>query len=351
MRTSKCTSCNNTVFFENVRCMKCKSALAFDPVSVSIVALKPGRKIDGAHTYNIVDRPSRDPVRYCTNYTHGVCNWVTSAKDSSGFCRACDLNRTIPNLDTNENLQAWNTFERAKKRLIFTFLRFGLPFDTLSGASTPLMFDFKEDAVTGHLNGLITVDVDEADDIERERQRRQFDEPFRTLLGHLRHESGHYFWSFLAASPSDLEEFRSVFGDERQDYTDSLDRHYERGAKVDWEKEYVSAYAASHPWEDWAETWAHYLHMVDALETAESIGMEPRAVGLNFGMPWPFRASDIYRDVSFSSIMERWIGLSIAMNSLNRSIGHNDFYPVVLPPATYTKFEFVQKFIRDLASR
>ena len=331
--------------------MKCKSPLAFDPESMSVVALKPIQKKGSAHTFDIIDRPSRKPVRYCNNFTHGVCNWVMSADDPSGFCRACELNRTIPNLDNDENLLAWKTFESAKKRLIFTFLRFGLPFDTQSGASTPISFDFKEDAVTGHLNGLITVDVDEADDIERERQRRQFDEPFRTLLGHLRHESGHYFWSFLAASDADLAEFRKDFGDEREDYSTALDRHYATGVKIGWEKEYVSAYASSHPWEDWAETWAHYLHMVDALETAESIGMEPRAVGLNFGMPWPFRASDIYRDVGFLTLMERWINLSIAMNSLNRSIGHNDFYPVVLPAAAYSKFEFVQKFIRDLSSR
>jgi hypothetical protein len=92
------------------------------------------------------------------------------------------------------------------------------------------------------------------------------------LLGHFRHEVGHYFWDRLVATdPHQLEEFRVLFGDDRQDYGEALKRHYDEGAPANWQDTYISMYATMHPWEDFAETWAHYLHIVDTLETAGAL--------------------------------------------------------------------------------
>ena len=186
-------------------------------------------------------------------------------------------------------------------------------------------------ATTGHLDGVITIDVMEADAVERERQRLQFGEPYRSLLGHLRHESGHFYWKVLVAEAGKQDAFRALFGDERKDYGAALARHHAEGPPPDWSANHVSAYASSHPWEDWAETWAHYLHMVSAVDTAEAEGMEPRASGLIFGAAWPFKSYDVYREETFDALIERWIPLSIALNNMSRGMGHDDFYPFVIP--------------------
>src|SRR5437868_9942335 len=130
--------------------------------------------------------------------------------------------------------------------------------------------------MTGHKDGIVTMKVEEADDVTRVRVRTQMREPYRTLLGHFRHETGHYYWDRLIANSDWLEPFRGLFGDERASYAEALDRHYQQGAPLDWQPQYVSAYATMHPWEDWAETWAHYLHMMDAVDTALGFGMSAR---------------------------------------------------------------------------
>jgi hypothetical protein len=198
--------------------------------------------------------------------------------------RACQLNRTIPHLETPGNLLRWQRLEAAKHRLVYGLLRFGLPLT--SRAEDPqagLAFDFLADsgpafrenaqAMTGHSQGLITINIAEADDAERERHRQDMAEPYRTLLGHFRHEIGHYYWERLVRGGTWLEPFRALFGDERQDYGAGLERHYAAGPRPDWSQRFVSAYAGMHPWEDWAETWAHYLHIVDTLETANAFGL------------------------------------------------------------------------------
>ena len=237
--------------------------------------------------------------------------------------------------------------EIAKKRLVYSILRFGLP---LRAATTPpgqLTFDFARNTTTGHLDGVISVNIMETDAVERERMRQHFGEPYRTLLGHLRHESGHFYWSMLVEQGAHIDAFRALFGNERQSYPEAIRRHHGVGPPADWQKKYVSAYAASHPWEDWAETWAHYLHMTEAVDTAESAGMEPRAAGLIFGSMWPFKRSDIYREETFQSLIDRWIPLTIAMNRLTRSMGHNDFYPFVISAAASQKLAFVHKVVRQ----
>lgn len=347
MKTYACAHCRNKVYFENVRCLRCVHALGFDPDRKEIATLKPV----GEGVFVCLGDEGSPPARYCANRAHGVCNWLTRSGGGTSLCVACTMNRTIPNLSEPGSLQAWRELERAKKRLVYSLLRFGLPVDATAAGKGRLAFDFVRDATTGHMGGVITIDIIEADAVERERQRQHFDEPYRSLLGHLRHESGHFYWMVLVEAAGLLEPCRALFGDERQDYGQALERHHGQGPPPDWQARHVSAYASAHPWEDWAETFAHYIHMVDALDTAEAEGMEPRAAGLKLGSLWPFRSYDIYRDESFGELMARWIPLTLALNSMSRSIGNADFYPFVIPAAAYDKLAFVHRVIREGTDR
>ena len=338
------------MFFANVACEKCGFALGFLPEKLTMLALVPPNGTNGAGQANMQAASGRqDHWRFCENATYGACNWLLPADDASPLCQACRLNDIIPDLSDPDNLNAWQRFERAKKRLIYSLLRFGLPFDASDAGA--LTFNLGHDTMTGHLDGRISVDIMEADAVERERRRQHFDEPFRTMLGHLRHESGHFYWNVLIDAASRHDDFRQLFGDERADYGEALQQHHDAGPPVGWQDAYVSAYASSHPWEDWAETWAHYLHMVDALETAEVMGIEPRSAGLKRAAARPLEARDVYAEKTFDVLRDRWLPLTIALNALNRSMGHDDFYPFIIPPVGYEKLAFVHSAIRARSVR
>ncbi len=345
MKHFACTNCEARIFFANVACLNCGLKVGFDADRISMLALQP--VAPGSDIFNGAQDNGQGLFRYCANFNHDACNWLVGEGRDGELCKACALNAMIPNLTEPGNLEAWRELERAKKRLIYSLLRFGLPLDASGIGKGRLTFNFVHDSMTGHLDGVITINVMEADAVERERQRQHFDEPYRTLLGHLRHESGHFYWSVLVEGSHRLEEFRSLFGDERQDYSAALARHHADGPVNDWQSHYVSSYASSHPWEDWAETWAHYVHMVDAVETAETEGIEPRAAGIRFGANWPFQPYDAYQTDDFNGLRERWIPLTIALNRLNRSMGHSDFYAFVIPAAAYEKLEFVHRTIKE----
>jgi hypothetical protein len=342
MKNFRCTRCGNTIYFENVQCLACGSDIGFDPSTLTMTALVPG---SGPGRFRAFDVTQSTEVKYCANARHAACNWLASA-DGNGLCRACDLNRTIPNLAESGSLDAWRDLERAKKRLVYSLMRFGLPLGETSEGVGRLAFDFVRDATTGHQDGVITIDVLEADSVERERQRQLFGEPYRALLGHLRHESGHFYWMVLIEQAGRLDEFRALFGDERDDYGAALARHHAEGPRPEWQASFVSSYASAHPWEDWAETWAHYLHIVDAVDTADAEGMEPRSQRLDRGALWPYQSADVYRDETFAALMSRWVPLSTALNSLSRCMGHGDFYPFVLPGPAYDKLGYVHQAIR-----
>jgi hypothetical protein len=221
-----------------------------------------------------------------------------------------------------------------------------------------LTFEFLADpesggpkVLTGHANGVITINIAEADDAERERRRTLMGEPYRTLLGHMRHESGHYFWDrFIAGSP-EIDEFRSLFGDERADYNTALGNYYAR-AHVGWQDGFVSAYATAHPWEDWAETWAHYLHMVDTLETAAACGLslKPRRSDEPTLPEAPYPVSP--QPAAFERLIDSWFPLTYMLNNLNRGLGLCDAYPFVLSPAVIAKLKFADDVVgRTKAAR
>ncbi|HEX2943164.1 MAG TPA: putative zinc-binding metallopeptidase, partial [Rhodopila sp.] len=204
--------------------------------------------------------------------------------------------------------------------------------------------------MTGHDNGLITIALIEADDAERERRRAQMQEPYRSLLGHFRHEVGHYFWDVLVRDGDKLDAFRAMFGDDRQDYGAALQRHYENGPPADWQAQYVSQYASTHPWEDWAETWAHYLHIVDTLEMAAAFGIRVRPRLVKEETLTAEIDLDPYRgDASMQQIIDAWLPLTFAINSLNRAMGQPDLYPFMLSAAVVAKLDFVHRLVHGRA--
>ncbi|HEX2547891.1 MAG TPA: putative zinc-binding peptidase, partial [Ramlibacter sp.] len=278
MRTFHCQKCGQPLFFENVQCLACQSKVAFLPDRLYLAAIEevPGKQDVWRKILTRAPRkPSRE-YRLCSNHTaHQACNFTVPADDPNPLCVSCRLTRVLPNLAKPENRQRWYRIETAKRRLFYTLARLGLlSTDPRGGESDGPVFEFLEDlpgqqVMTGHANGLITINVAEADDDERVARRVAMHEPYRTLLGHFRHEIGHYYWDVLIRDGGRVESFREVFGDESIDYSEALQRHYESGGMpAGWQDHHVSAYATCHPWEDWAETWAHYLHMTDLLETA-----------------------------------------------------------------------------------
>jgi hypothetical protein len=287
--------------------------------------------------------------RRCSNYDlENICNWAVTSDDPNPLCLSCRLTKVIPDLSLSGNKEAWYRMEVAKRRLVYSLLSLDLPVEPKgSDSDRGLVFEFLADvpgsgpALTGHDNGVITINLAEADDAQREHRRSQLHEPYRTLLGHFRHEIGHYYWDRLIDGSDRLEAFRNLFGDERMDYSEALQRHYGNGARSDWQQSFVSAYASSHPWEDWAESWAHYLHMLDALETASACGLslKPRRADE------PSMKTDV-RGIphgSFDRMIGDWFPLTYVLNNLNRSLGLADGYPFVLSAAAVDKLRFVHE--------
>ena len=348
MKLFECQSCGQLLYFENTVCVRCGHALGYLAGQAQLSALEPsgdGRFQalgDTDHLY-----------RACANAEHGACNWMVPAESDEAYCRACRLNRTVPNLSHPERLELWRPLEAAKRRLIYSLLRLGLPVQSKEDdPDTGLAFDFlsaedsEEPVMTGHADGVITIDLAEADPVARERMRTDMTESYRTLLGHFRHEIGHYYWALLVAPSGWLEPYRQLFGDDREDYAEALKRHYESGPNPDWRNSYISAYAASHSWEDFAESWAHYLHIVDTLETAQSFGLTIRSrAGTDpiLSMEIEF---DPYRVADFDMLVEAWVPLTAAVNSLNASMGQPDLYPFVLASDVIGKLRFIHNLVR-----
>jgi hypothetical protein len=354
VRIFHCDHCRQLLFFENVQCVKCGHALAYLPDLGVIGSLEPAGEAPGGEGLwrSPIPRAAGRAYKLCENYSaHNICNWAVPADDPHSLCVSCRLTRVIPDLSKPAHKPAWYKLEVAKRRLVYTLAELKLPLRSRSDdPERGLAFEFLADpedpaeprVLTGHAAGVITVNVAEADDPEREKRRVQLHEPYRTLLGHFRHEVGHYYWERLIRDyPSRLEDFRSALGDERADYAAAVKRHYDSGAPADWQAQYISAYATMHPWEDWAETWAHYLHMIDALETAAACGgrlRPPKA-----GDPALRQVPDPLGDepVSFDELMESWFPLTYMLNNLNRGLGQADAYPFVISVPVVEKLRFV----------
>jgi len=350
------------VFFENHQCLTCNHPLGFLPDVLELSAFEPAAD-DQWHACS----PGAEGrvYRHCANgQNHQMCNWMVAEDDQNPLCIACRLNEVIPNLAEAKNLARWTKLELAKRRCLYTFLKLGLPVESAPGGNQkPLRFRFLQDnqnepVQTGHEDGVITVNIAEADEDEREHRRLTLHEPYRTLVGHLRHESGHFYWDRLIASSPNLARFRELFGDETMNYDAALQTYYQQGPPADWPSRNVSAYASSHPWEDWAETWAHYLHVMDTLETAASFGVSvdaDNAANTGAKKLSPLRFDE---KMDFDTMLAEWIPLTCALNSINRGMGLADLYPFVIPPAVIEKLRFIHgvihgssPFSRDASKR
>lgn len=354
MKTFRCQKCGQPLFFENVECLSCHSPLAFLPDRLTLSAIEPAPGAEGLWQA-IATGKRRVARQYRLCHNHEIwqaCNFAVPADDPNPLCVACRLTRMLPDLSKPENKTRWYRIEVAKRRLFFTLARLGLlsP-DPQGGEADGPVFEFLEDqpgqqVMTGHAEGLITINVAEADDAERVRRRLELHEPYRTLLGHFRHEIGHYYWDVLVRDGGRIDAFRQVFGDESQDYGQALARHYQTGGQADWKEHYVSAYATAHPWEDWAETWAHYLHMVDLLETAAAFNTRVSLPGETEGdveeLTNPFESSS----PDFDQLVADWVPITLLVNSLNRSLGQEDAYPFALSPGALRKLRYVHDVIQ-----
>jgi hypothetical protein len=319
-------SCGNEIFFENSYCTVCNSQLGFIPDQQRLVNLNAFK------TY-----------RSCQNRPRLNCNWLVPSADSNLQCIACRLTRTIPNLGNANNLPRWAKLEATKRRAMYSLLRLKLPIpDRQAKSKQLLLFDFLEDkrtnryskldmVFTGHANGIITINAAEADDSYRSAAQHKMQEAYRTLLGHFRHELGHFYWLHFLNQPTELAAFRELFADERKDYQTALKYFYRHGPQSHYTKHFISAYASSHPLEDWAECWAHYLHITDTLETAAAFGL----------IPTDPNSED------FSHSLTVWMRFSVMLNALNRSMGVNDPYPFVISPQVEKKLHFIANWVQS----
>lgn len=348
MKTFSCDRCGFLVFFEDTRCRNCGAALGFIPEELCMATFDAGGE-GGAwrriHAPGV--RPSEERRRPCHNYAHEqVCNW-TVADDADELCRSCRHTEITSALRSTANRERWRKLERAKRRLFYSLFQLGLPLPE-RGADGGLTFRFVENNAPHSAPDagpqIITVEIDEADDVLRDVRRTQRHEPRRTLLGHFRHESGHYYWEQLIAGGPRLEAFRALFGDERRDYAEASAAYYASGPAAGWFDRYITAYATVHPRDDWAETWAHYLVIIDALDTAAHWGLALQSdqdAGGPADLPTLRATERPFREV----LIEQWLPLSQFLNSMSRSVGRDDAFPSIVAPPVLDKICFVNDVV------
>ena len=341
VRDFNCPNCGQRLSFENSVCLNCKSRLGFSLDDMALLVIAPpaesehGGAVDESH------------YRLCANLHLAECNWLVRKSPVTRLCASCELTRTRPNEADTVALESFAAAEKAKRRLIAELHEMKLPIvgrheDSDYGLAFDLLSSQTEKVFTGHHNGVITLDLAEGDDVHREQLRISMAEPYRTLLGHFRHEIGHYYFYRLVGTAADYRQrFTELFGDPEADYQDALDRHYSEGAPKGWQENYVSSYATMHPAEDWAETFAHYLHIRDTLDTAAAFGMVPASATFERKVLGPS---------GFDTMIEMWLPLAWALNMVNRSMGKDDLYPFVLPPAVLEKMRFIHTVIDEVTA-
>ena len=334
MKTFRC-ACNSRIFFENTVCLACRRELGFLPDALTMAPLEANGP-EGFTTAHGV-------YRKCANYLEqGVCNWMVPAASSCSLCQACDLNHVIPDLSDPKNKLLWVEVEKGKRRLVYTLDRLKLPLQSKrDDPQHGLAFDIAADTtstrvLTGHDDGLITLNIVEAHPVEREKIRLAMKERYRTTLGHFRHEIGHYYWDKLVRDTPQIDRFRELFGDERADYAAALQSHYSAKSHAHYSDSFISDYASAHPWEDFAETFAHYLHMDDTLETANDFGLLPNRADSPGSV-----------DRRIDGLLSVWTELTVALNALNRSMGLADAYPFSISPKVEGKLGFIDALVHS----
>ena len=314
MKLFKCPRCKGTLYFNNRAC-GCGTQVAFDPE---------------AEKFEILDAA-------CANREQIGCNWKAASGQGS-LCRACAMTEVVPDSMVNTNVPLWADTEAAKRWVLVNlgqwgwlkagdqgpWPRFHLLSEVTSSGPAPVTM--------GHADGLITINVTEADPAQRVARREKLSERYRTLTGHFRHELGHYVFQRLVEDERFAAAFRNRFGDERADYGAALSQHYDNGPPQGWQDNHITEYASSHPHEDWAETFAHLVHLTDMIDSANATGLRQSSTGV----PDPYRTSD------GDAVISAGANLGIAFNHVNRSMGLFDLYPFVIAPAVRDKLAFVR---------
>lgn len=326
MRTFTCPECANLLFFDNSACVVCGTGVGYGRATRSMVRTAGATR--------------------CANADLAGCNWIAA---DGPLCGCCVLTRTRPADEDGKALKAFSAAEAAKRRLLYQLDDLGLPVtprtvDPEHGLAFDLLSSAERPVTTGHAGGVITIDLAEGDDGYREDLRAQLAEPYRTLLGHFRHEIGHWYWDRLIAGRPALAEFRALFGDERADYQQALEAHYATAPGTEWADTHVSHYAAAHPWEDWAETFAHLLHIRDTVQTAAALGVLVAGTPI---APHPDSPVDAVPEehTDLGTLVATWVPLSRALNQLNRSMGKEDLYPFTFSPEVQAKLRFADEIV------
>jgi hypothetical protein len=344
MRDFHCPNCGQRLTFENSACLSCGSALGFSLEEMALLVIADGSKGGDSEHAGAVDASEYE---LCANLHIAECNWLVRVGEPGGLCTSCALTIERPNDNDTAGLAKFAQAEAAKRRLVAELHELKLPIvgrdqDPDYGLAFRLLSSAHEQVMTGHEDGVITIDLAEGDDVHREQLRVEMDEPYRTLLGHFRHEVGHYyFYRLIDPSGENAQRFNELFGDPNADYQAALDRHYSEGAPEGWEETYVSSYATMHAAEDWAETFAHYLHIRDTLDTSAWCGLAPASATFDRPALGPS---------AFQTIIDMWLPLSWSLNMVNRSMGHDDLYPFVLPVPVLEKMKFIHTVIDEVTS-
>jgi hypothetical protein len=380
MKTFKCDcKAHQILFFESSLCVACERVVGLDD------------KFNKVEPYDLDEscgqyfKASEPDVRYqkCDNHADyktctGMVNlstFVPVEGEKEVLCFACRFNEIIPDLSILEHIPLWKKMEVAKRRALYTLKAMKLPLETIAqNPKSGLSFDFTTDrdvndhfastlknqqaVLTGHDSGHITINLAEADDVARSHAKLAMGEKYRTLLGHFRHELGHYYFDkLIAGSPQKHALCKQYFGDDELSYKDAMDKHYKEGAPENWRNAYISEYATMHAYEDWAETWSHYMHIMDTLETAKNFSITGSTIGNAEeteeveDLTLPQDAYFFSAQTSITNILDTWMDFAIILNSLNRSMGMSDAYPFVLTQPVRTKLAFIHYAIHDRLNR
>ena len=380
MKTFRCSCENNQLlFFESSSCVSCQRTVGLDDAFDNV---EPYEFDEASGQYFKAQEPAVRYQKCDNNADYKVCNGMVNldtlesvkGKDEV-LCFACRFNETVPDLSVVEHIPLWKKMEVAKRRALYALKALSLPLRNLSqDPENGLSFDFTTDrdvndhfvsklddtesVFTGHDCGHITINLAEADEVARSQTKHAMGEHYRTLLGHFRHELGHYYFDQLMTGSEDKHALaKQYFGDDELDYQAALKKHYKNGAPDNWGAEFVSEYATMHPYEDWAETWAHYMHIMDTLETAKNFSITGTLTSTVTGdatdsdgtneLNLPQGSQFFYSQTSITTILDAWMEFSVILNSLNRSMGMNDAYPFVLSQTVRTKLSFIHHAIHD----
>ncbi|MGZ8802701.1 MAG: zinc-binding metallopeptidase family protein [Mycobacterium sp.] len=352
MRAFACPVCNSFTPFEADRCAACWSAVGLHLPTNSMVVLDGDvARVDGQHWIR------------CTQSEPLGCNWLVPDQENAAYqrgrCLSDSLIRREPDVSDTLAREKLVPTAGALRRLVYQLIDIGLPVEPFWRRDGGLAFDLlssysEEQRVTiGHANGVITIDLVESLDAYRESLRVRLGEPYRTMLGHFRHEVGHYYQNVLVENGPGadryLAECRELFGDERASYSEAIDRHYQFGAPADWDRDYISEYATMHPWEDFAECFAHYLHITDTIDTSREAGMVLHADKVRFAAPRDVTPLASYDEVPVERLLYDWKWISLFFNRVNTAMGKNPLYPFAIPEPVVAKLGFVHQVVRESA--